>query len=96
MTVALLIRRCPRLLICNLSFDQLAKHNKNFVKYFSDGNEDLQDSLAVACEINVLGKRMVIKPSELNVLALEYRHLDPDISYYLTYNENPDEDKLSE
>jgi hypothetical protein len=98
MTVALLIRRCPRLLICDLSFDQLAKHNKNFVKYFLDDKEGLQDSLAVTCEIDVLGKRMIIKPSEVNVPALEYGNLDPDSSYYLTdsaYNENLDEDEFS-
>jgi len=95
MTVTLLIRRCPRLLICGLSFDQLAKHNQNFLKYFSDDEEGLQDSLAVTCEINVLGKTMVIKPREVNVPALEFKNLDPDSSYYPTYNENCDEDELS-
>jgi len=98
MNVALLIRRCPRLLICDLSFDQLAKHSKNFVNYFLDDKEGLQDSLSVTCEINLLGKRMVIKPSEVNVPALEYKNLDPDSCYYetnSTYNENLDEDEFS-
>jgi hypothetical protein len=82
MTVALLLRRFPRLLACGLSFDQLAKHNKNFLDYFSTENEGLQDSLAVRYEIVALGKKIVVIPGEVNVPALEYGNLDPDSGYY--------------
>ena len=84
MVVALLIRRFPRLLACGLSFDQLAKHNKNFLEYLNTENADLRDSLEVRYEIVALGKKIVVIPGEVNVPALAFGNLDPDSSYYLS------------
>jgi hypothetical protein len=76
------------LLICGLSFDQLAKHNKNFIEHFHVDKEGLHDSLAVAIEVEFQGKPLVIRPGEVNVPALAYENFDPDSSYYPVPVEN--------
>lgn len=81
-TVALLLRRFPRLIVCGLSFNQLAKHNTNICSYLKDDTTGLQERLAVTVEISAQGRPLAIHPGEVHIPELEFKTNDPDYSCY--------------
>ena len=56
---ASLIRRCPALLVCDLTFDQLVFHSDSINNYLSEEQEGLKEKLSVA--VQLVNGRDVIK-----------------------------------
>ena len=80
-TVAMLLKRFPRLFVCGLSFEQLHKHSKRFIDYLRNDLE-LHDKLAVGIEMFAQGAKVKIEASEVYVPTSKYIPSDPDSHYY--------------
>ncbi|KAJ7318270.1 hypothetical protein OS493_038070 [Desmophyllum pertusum] len=79
MTVALLIRLYPRLLICNLSFSQLLKHNQSLQKFLETA-EELRNQLSQPVDITIQNEVNSIVSKEVQVPAYKFKE-DPDSCY---------------
>jgi hypothetical protein len=86
-SVALLLRRCPRLFMCDLSFDQLAKHGSSIKERLKTDN-DLYEKLAVTVEFRVLGQIMKITHADVITPSIAYKNMDPDDHYYMLESAN--------
>lgn len=85
MVFSLLIQRFPRLLVCDLTYNQLRKHNTNIKKYLStDEGSELNAKLAQRLDIYTPRRDwgMVIESSEVFIPDIPFKSEDPDHHYY--------------
>ena len=99
MSMSLLLKRYPRLIVCGLSFSQLVKHNKRLSQYLASETEGLKDRLCMSINISTQDQPTDITPSE--VLTPKMDNLtDPDLIYedYFydpAWDDIPDDDECS-
>ncbi|KAJ7391197.1 hypothetical protein OS493_019328 [Desmophyllum pertusum] len=79
MTVASLIDLYPRLLICDLSFSQLLKHNRSLQKFLETA-EELRNQLSQPVGISIQDEVNSIVPKEVQVPVYQFKE-DPDSCY---------------
>jgi hypothetical protein len=76
---AALIKRYPRLMICRLSYEQIAKHQKRLLDHLKS-NTVLHDQLSQPLNVDVQSKNLDIEPADINVPRIIYS-TDPDFVY---------------
>ena len=76
MTVALLLKKWPVLLVCDLSYAQLLKHNKRLQSYISK-DEKLSARLGQEIRVKMQDKDVEITPSEVKMPYVKHS-TDPD------------------
>ena len=82
MTFSLLIRRYPRLLVCDLSYLQIIKHNRDLQNYLATENGELTSKLSQRIDITTAGGQWYIDPSEVYVPKTKAKTEDPDQVFY--------------
>ena len=73
MTLANMILKYPRLLLCKLSFSQILKHKQRLLNFLeSEEGEDLSSKLSLPFEIVVQDKQLNIAQPEMDTLKLTF------------------------
>ena len=80
-TLASIVLKYPRLVLCPLTFSQIIKHKKRLMDFLShpDGH-DLKCRLALSVEIIAGGHRVNMASQEINTPEVEF-NTDPDWEY---------------
>lgn len=82
MTFSLMVKRFPKLLVCQLTFSQLIKHDNSLAKHLAM-DADVSDQLSHSLDITAARKWIIrIEPSEVLVPNIAFKHDDPDAHYY--------------
>jgi hypothetical protein len=75
-----IIKRLPRLLICDLSYTQITKHEKRLFGFLKSETEGLYDKLSSPLDLKVEAKPVKIKQED-NDIEVERLNFDPDYEY---------------
>lgn len=77
-TLASLILTYPRLILCELSFTQLLKHQNRLLKFLmSREGQDLSSKLALSVKIIAQGEKLKFEQTEMNTMDMRFS-TDPD------------------
>lgn len=74
------IKRLPRLVICDLSYTQITKHEERLFSFLKSETEGLYDRLSSPLDLEVEKKSVKIKPED-NDMKVEKLNFDPDYEY---------------
>jgi len=85
-TFAALIKRYPRLMVCGLSYAQIAKHQMRLFNFLKTDAEGLHDKLSQPFHASTEGIDVEIQPADINVPEVKY-NTDPDYVYEDFFND---------
>jgi hypothetical protein len=71
-----LIKRYPRLIICDQSYAQITKHQKRLLEYLKTDSK-LQNKLSQPLNVSIQGKAIEIQPADIGIPKVKLS-TDPD------------------